>query len=638
MNVLKIAGYCRISVDDELDKDNTSIENQKSIIADYVSKIFPTAQIDFYVDRDRSGYTFEQRENYQILRKKMFQKEYNILIVKDFSRFSRRTSRGLVELEDLKDIGMRIISIGDNIDYPTSDDWMSIQFRFLVNELPVTDTSKKIKRVIENRQAKGEWICAVPYGYVMTNTKKMTFEIDEPSAEIVRKIFKLYAEGWGFKRIANHLTSLNIPTPRKVEEMRRESNGQDYVPRAKAMWSLVTVGDILGNDFYIGTLRQGKYHRAKINGNDVKTEQSKQIVIQNHHAPIIDKNLFDRVQEQLKMRSSTKTHYRGIKKYANTYTSYLFCGDCGSPMFSYNRNGRCNYRCGVYHKAGLKGCTAHNIRSDTIDDLLKSFIVKVKDNSQSMLATLQKVIDNEKVSGFSKSTNNTVDSLKAKIETLKTEMKALSLQHVKNVTKHPEREELLEEVYQEQMSDISRQIDGLTNQIELMLNEQKNLSQIKKTAVTVMNVFDSILSKQSLSKADVGFIVERIDVYEGYINIQLKADIDYLLKTSEVLDSENLKVLTIPNISEDNSENFNLGTKEMSISPELTLTHIEKGLWYNRKDRIFSVNVIREGDPLQTTLTLSALQNFTINITSVSPYYKLMMALTSIADRIEEQP
>ena len=100
---LRIAGYCRISVDEELDKDNTSIENQKSIIADYVYRLFPDAQLDFYEDRDRSGYTFEQRENYQILRKKMFRREYDIMVVKDFSRFSRRTSRGLVELEDLRD-------------------------------------------------------------------------------------------------------------------------------------------------------------------------------------------------------------------------------------------------------------------------------------------------------------------------------------------------------------------------------------------------------------------------------------------------------------------------------------------------------------------------------------------------------
>lgn len=98
---IRIAGYCRISVDEELDKENTSIENQKLIISDYVAKFHPDSELDFYEARDRSGYTFEQREQYQELRKKMFFGDYDILIVKDFSGFSRCTSRGLVELEDL---------------------------------------------------------------------------------------------------------------------------------------------------------------------------------------------------------------------------------------------------------------------------------------------------------------------------------------------------------------------------------------------------------------------------------------------------------------------------------------------------------------------------------------------------------
>ena len=111
-----IAGYTRISVDDELDQKNISIENQKAIIEDFVKQKFPGSTLTFYEDRDRSGYTFEQREGYQAMRKKLVTHQYDILIVKDFSRFSRRNSRGLVELEDLVDAGVRIISIGEGID------------------------------------------------------------------------------------------------------------------------------------------------------------------------------------------------------------------------------------------------------------------------------------------------------------------------------------------------------------------------------------------------------------------------------------------------------------------------------------------------------------------------------------------
>ena len=159
-SIYNIAGYTRISVDDEQTKDNISIENQKAIIEDYVKSKFPGSSLTFFEDRDRSGYTFEQREGYQIMRKALISHEFDILVVKDFSRFSRRNSRGLVELEDLRDAGVRIISIGDGIDFPNDEDWLKIQFQFLIDEMPVTDTSKKVRNVVKRRQADGKWICA----------------------------------------------------------------------------------------------------------------------------------------------------------------------------------------------------------------------------------------------------------------------------------------------------------------------------------------------------------------------------------------------------------------------------------------------------------------------------------------------
>jgi stage V sporulation protein T len=577
---LKIAGYCRISVDEEMDKDNTSIENQKVIISDYVTRTFPDSTLDFYADRDRSGYTFEQRENYQILRKKLFRGEYDILIIKDFSRFSRRTSRGLVELEDLRDAGIRIISIGDSIDFPTSDEWMAIQFRFLVNEMPVTDTSKKVKAVINSRQKEGKWICAVPYGYVMTNTKTMKFVVDEPSAEIVRKIFQLYADGLGYKKIANYLTDQHIPTPRKTEEMRKEAEGEEYVVRSKAEWSLVTISEILSNDFYIGTLRQRKYRRKKINGSDEKLQEVDNIVIANNHQPIVDYKLFSVVQEQMKERS--RSNYRGVKKYDNVYTGHLFCGDCGSPMFSMSRADLAPaYRCGTYHKRGTKGCSSHHIRVDMLDELLKSFVQKVKDNSEAMLAQLQESIDKEQKETSSSKT--VVEVLLQRIEDIKTELKFLSRQHVKDIAKHPEREDMLEEVYQEQVDDLMQQIDGFRNQIQLATDKHNAIIAMNRTAQTVMEVFDTIINKDSLSKADVDFILDRIDVYTDHIDIKLKADIDTLLRTGVPAELQTEEAVSV---------NFNSGTKKADNLTPIAQVHTSKG-------EILSVNVISEGDPLE---------------------------------------
>lgn len=307
---IDIAGYCRISVDEELDRDNVSIENQKAIITDFVKHRFPDSTLTFYEDRDRSGYTFEQREGYQAMRHGLMDHRYDVLIVKDFSRFSRRNSRGLVELEDLRDAGVRIISIGDGIDFPNDDDWLKIQFQFLINEMPVTDTSKKVRNVIKRRQADGQWICAAPYGYRINKYKE--FEIVPTEADIVRLIFNLYNnEGWGYKRISNYLTEQGVPTPRMSEQMRKEAEGEACKRIAKATWAIVTVQGILDNDFYIGTLRQGKYTRVKINGKEVKRNDGEHVVIENHHQAIIDYRTFATTRALREKR--TRSHYRGIK-------------------------------------------------------------------------------------------------------------------------------------------------------------------------------------------------------------------------------------------------------------------------------------------------------------------------------------
>ena len=572
--ILDIAGYCRISVDDELDRDNTSIENQTSIIADYVAKHFPGSNLTFYEDRDRSGYTFEQREGYQEMRPQLMGGHYKILVVKDFSRFSRRNSRGLVELEDLRDAGVRIISIGDSIDYPTYDDWTAIQFRFLVNEMPVTDASKKVKGVISRRQEEGRWICAVPYGYVITNTKTMAFEVEPAEAQVVRMIFDLYNEGWGYKKISNYLTEQKIPTPRMSERERKLAAGEEYKRDVKEEWSLVTVQGILENDFYIGTLRQGKYTRKKINGDDLRTDASDHIVFENHHEAIVDFRVFSIAQDNRKKR--TKSNYRGQKKYDNFYSGFLVCGDCGSPMFSMSRADlKSAYTCGTYHRRGLAGCTSHHIRTDVLDELLKQYVRKVKENSAGMLDHLNEQLRAESVEV--KNNEETAAILEQQLDDAYQELKATKRQRIRDIMRHPEKEDILEQTYDEMEAELEAKISGLQRQIEINTNKRSAIIQITRIAKTALDVFDGILQKDKLDKADIGFILDKILVFEDHIDIQLKADIDALLKCG-------LEGLA--------AANFNSGIGDISLTRVVQkATH--------QKDKVFDVNVISEGDPLE---------------------------------------
>ena len=581
---LKIAGYCRISVDDDLDQDNTSIENQIAIIERYVRDNFPTAKLEFYTDRDRSGYTFEQREGYQQMRPLLMNGTYNILIIKDFSRFSRRNSKGLVELEDLRDAGVRIISIGDNIDYPTHDEWMAIQFRFLINEMPVTDTSKKVKNVIRRRQTDGQWICAVPYGYVITDSKRMTFEVDDAAAMVVREIYDLYSKGMGYKRIANYLTEKKIMTPRMLEKSRKDALGIENKIKAKPEWSIITVQGILSNDFYIGTLRQAKYKRAKINGKDVKNDDSEQIVFEKNHEPIIDEKLFSTVQNMISQRSEGKTHYRGVKKYDTTYSGFLFCGDCGSPMFSMSRPDRVGaYTCGTYHKRGLKGCSSHHTRTDVLDMLLKTYIKRVKENSEDMILRLQAEIKNEPI--YINHNTSLVDKLETDLEAAKAQSKALARQKIREMQRRPEHSDTIEEMYDEMEREQLQIIEGLKSQISIAMNKRNNLVNLNRKARTVIDIFDDILEKDKLDKTDLNFIIEKIVVYTDHIDIKLRPDIDALLKIGG---SDAVAA------AKENAVNFELGIDSDDPSHYLLSCKVR-----NQKAKAIGVNVISDGDPLE---------------------------------------
>ena len=572
-----IAGYCRISVDEELDRENTSVENQKSIIADFVKRKFPGSTLDFYEDRDRSGYTFEQREGYQKLRPELMDMTYDILIVKDFSRFSRRNSKGLVELEDLRDAGLRIIAIGDSIDYPTYDDWTAIQFRFLINEMPVTDTSKKVKSVIKRRQNEGKWICSVPYGYLITNSKTMTFEVDEMSAGVVRKIFELYIAGYGYKKIANYLTDVHIQTPRMCEKLRKEARGEECKIKARAEWSIVTVSEILCNDFYIGTLRQGKYKRKKINGVDVKTDKMDHVVFENNHEPIIDYRTFAITQEQLKLRSNS--HYRGIKKNDNVYSGFIFCGDCGSPMFAMSRRDlKPAYTCGSYHSRGLKGCTSHHTRADVLDRLLKSYVKKVRNNSADMLDRLNESLRNEQQ--VVKESTSSLELLQTQIDDARQEMKILARQQAKELLRNPDKETAIDEMYREMLDELVCRIDGLTHQLGLTSDRRNTIIRVNRIAKMAMDIFDDVLKKEKLDKTDLQLIIEEIIVHQDHIEIQLKADIDTILESGEIL----------PDLEE--LANFNQGIVD-SLNTRIVQSSAK------RADKVYDVRVIRRGDPLE---------------------------------------
>ena len=177
-------------------------------------------------------------------------------------------------------------------------------------------------------------------------------------------------------------------------------------------------------------------------------------------------------------------------------------------------------------------------------------------------------------------TEKAAQNLTAVLEDLQAELKATKRQRVRDIMKHPEQEALLEETYDEMESDLSRRIEGIRNQIDMSADKRNTIIRVNRAAKTALEVFDDILQKPKLERQDLTLIIERITVFEDHIEVQLKADIDSILKSG-----------TLPEETED-AANFDPG---MADSSPVTIVQCSE----KHADKVYHVNVISNGDPLE---------------------------------------
>ncbi len=173
---------------------------------------------------------------------------------------------------------------------------------------------------------------------------------------------------------------------------------------------------------------------------------------------------------------------------------------------------------------------------------------------------------------------------------LQEELKATKRQRIRDIMKHPEQEETLEETYDELESDLLRWMEGIQNQIAMTQNKRNTIIRVNRAAKTAMEVFDDILNKPKLNRNDLQHIIEKIRVYEDHIEVQLKADIDSILRCGELpeeLNGEQAEaVAAMAPVSLDRPEK----TKPYEIQI------IQESDKHN--DKVFTVKVVSNGDLL----------------------------------------
>ena len=297
----KVAIYIRLSrEDDKTDeegkyhkRDSESVKNQRNILQKYIEQN-KLNLVNEYVDDGYSGSNFD-RPSFKKMINDIEKGLINMVIVKDLSRLGRNNIETSEYVDRYFPIHrVRFIALLDDVD--TELDTMGNEmasFKIVINEYYNRITSKNIRTTVKNKKTDGLFLgLKAPYGYKKSSEDKYKLEIDEKAAKVVRRIFELAKAGNGPNKIANILTQDKIPTPSNYANLNRGLRSTAY-----NLWCSRTIDEMLSNETYIGNLTQGR--RKKIYGlkMEIRTSKTDWIIVENTHAPIVDKTTFEQVQK-----------------------------------------------------------------------------------------------------------------------------------------------------------------------------------------------------------------------------------------------------------------------------------------------------------------------------------------------------
>ena len=366
--------YCRLSRDDEQLGESNSIKNQKSILSKY-AKDNHFINTQFFVDDGYSGTSFT-RPAFMELMELAEQGKIETIIVKDHSRLGRnRLIVGQLLEEDFVRLNIRYIAIMDNIDTDKGlNDFLPIQDWF--NEMHAKNTSQKVRAVFKNKGNSGIPLTInVPYGYKKDPLDKNKWIIDEPAAEIVRRIYDLCIQGYGTHQICNILKQEKVPTPKEYKAIHGLCNY--HISEVKYCWQDRSIYDILFRQEYIGdTVNFKGTTKSFKDKSKIYFPKEQWKIFKNTHEPIIDEETWNTVQ-RIRENRQRPTKIGKI----NIFSGHLFCKDCGSKLYyctsrSYTEN-KHFYRCSKYKNTSSKSCTSHTIREHILKELVLENIKQV---------------------------------------------------------------------------------------------------------------------------------------------------------------------------------------------------------------------------------------------------------------------
>lgn len=507
---MNIAAYCRVSTDKE-DQLN-SLETQKEFFLEYTNRTGDKL-IKLYADEGISGTKIKNRKEFQRMLADAEKGLFDMVVVKDISRFARNTVDLLQSVRKLKSLGIETQFLTANMTSMGNSEFVLTIFGALAQE-ESANTSKRIKFGKKMNAEKGK-VPNIVYGYDKIIGDYFNLSINEGEAKVIRQIFKWYTEeGYGGSKIAGMLNERGIKT-------KRGNN-----------WSQNSICRILTNEIYTGKIINGKEEVADfLTGQRKEKDESEWMVTVRPELRIIDEEIFDKAQDIIKGRqkSFNMTRERQSNKYL--FSTLIKCKDCG---WSFRRTVRqykntyVRWVCSGHNGRGAASCP----NAVTVDE--EELIQVLQEYFQDILSKKKKVVDYV-IREFQR-------VYKAKDENVEYEKELNN-----KLSKLRKSREKYMDMYTDDLisrEELNEKIGGMRKEIERLENELKMVSyhltkgeQLEAILNSTFKQMEDITDVHEMNNTQLKRLISKIEVdKDGNVDIYLRLIGDLRLDESVLIE------------------------------------------------------------------------------------------------------
>ena len=488
---LRVAAYCRVSTDTE--EQATSYEAQIAHYTEYIQKNPEWEFAGVYADDGISGTNTKKRSEFNRMIEDCEAGNIDMIITKSISRFARNTLDCLKYIRQLKEKNIPVFFEKESINTMDAKGEVLITIMASFAQQESESLSKNVKLGLQFRYQNGQ--VQVNHNHFLGYTKddEGNLIIDPEQAEVVKRIYREYLEGYSMDKIAKGLEADGILTG-----------------AGKTRWWSSTINKILRNEKYIGdALLQKTYTTDFLSKTRVKNNGIvPQYYVEGNHEAIIPKDIFLRVQEELLRRRVVKTSANGKKRsYScnHCFAQIVICGECGEMFRRIHWNNRsCKsivWRCLSRLEPTGEECHARTVNETVLENVVVQAINTLLGDKSTYQAQLQQNI--AKV--IREAQKNTADGIDEQLIELQKEL----LQKANNKEAY---DEIADQIFKLRGQREKCIVDTAARDAQIArINE---LQDFIKQQPAHLETFDEALVKRWL---------ERIIVWEDHFTVELKS-------------------------------------------------------------------------------------------------------------------